>query len=274
MRRTVKQISKDPFIVVGIIIVGMVLAMASVVPLIISGDPNHIAYVSEPQPPSLTHPFGTDDLGRDTMLRIIFGARISLIVAFVSVLISLSIGTLIGSIAGFYGGVVDEIIMRVIDGLMAIPTIFLLLTIQVLLTPSIYNVIIIIGVTSWMGVARIVRAEVLALAARDFVKAARSFGFGNSTIIFKCILPNALGPLFVTAVLSMGGAILTESALSYFGLGVQPPQPSWGNMLYNAQDYLLDAWWMTFFPGVFILLTVLALNFIGDGMYRIFNPKN
>lgn len=269
-----KKVIAEPYILAGSIVFILVLLLCLVGPLLVHADPTRITYVASPQPPSFWHPFGTDDLGRDIFIRIMYGGRISIMVAFVSVIIALGIGTIVGAISGFYGGILDEIIMRGLDILMAIPTIFLLLTIQVLLKPSIFNVIVVIGLTSWMGVARIVRGEVLALSARDFVKAARAFGYQNRLITFRYILPNALGPLFVTAILSMSSAVLTESALSYFGLGVQPPWPSWGNMLYSAQDYLMDAWWLTFFPGFFILLVVLSLNFIGDGLYRFFNPKS
>lgn len=270
---TLKKLLKDKYVCVGFSILSVIIFLAILGPFFIATDPNEISFVSQPIGPSLKYVMGSDDLGRDIFTRIVYGSRISLIVAFVSVLISLSIGTIVGAIAGYYRGIVDEVIMRVLDMLMAIPTIFLLLTIQVILKPSIFNVMIVIGLTSWMGVARIVRGEVLSIAERDYVRSAIAFGHSQLKVLFVYVLPNAFAPLLVTAILGMGSAILTESALSYFGLGVQPPHPSWGNMLYNAQEFLLDAWWMTLFPGLFILITVLSLNFVGDGIGRILNPR-
>ena len=245
------------------------------IPLFSNIDPNYFDpnLAGSPKPPSLTHLFGTDNLGRDLVIRSIFGARISLAVAFVSVMISISIGILYGLTAGYLGGRTDEFLMRVVDLFMAIPTIFLILTIQILLTPSIWNVVIVIGITSWMGVARLVRAEVLSVKERPFILAAKARGISTTPIIIKHIFPHTLAPIIVAATLGMGGAILTESVLSYLGLGVQPPHASWGNMLDNSLAYMSDAPWMSIVPGIFITLTVLALNFIGDSLRAIFNPK-
>lgn len=273
MKNLIKFLKKDVFMFAGFFILLNVVFIAVLGPFIFKTDPNSISFVFEPLAPSFKNFFGTDDLGRDILIRIIYGARVSLLVAFISMAISLSIGTFLGLVSGFYKGIIDEIIMRFIDLFMSVPTIFLLLTIQVILKPSIYNVMIIIGLTGWMGVARIVRSEVLSVSGRDYIKNARSHGFSNVLIMFKYILPNVAGPLFVMAILGMAGAIMTESALSYFGLGVQPPHASWGNMLYNAQQYITDAWWMTFFPGFFIFVTVLSLNFVGEGFYKIISPK-
>ncbi len=238
-------------------------------------DPTYIheAFVGYPQPPSLTHWFGMDDLGRDMLLRCIYGARISLLVGIISVGISLLIGVTIGVVSGYMGGFIDSFIMRCIDVLMALPTLFLILIIQVILEPSIVNVMVVIGVTSWMGLARLVRAEVLSLKERVFVTACRARGLSEFWVLFKHILPHTLNPVIVSAMLGMGGAILVESVLSFLGLGVQPPHASWGNMLENSLGFLRDAPWMALIPGILITLTVLSLNFLGDGLWLLLDPK-
>lgn len=241
-------------------------------PLLAPYDPSEIME-SNTLAPSLKHLFGTDDLGRDVFSRTLYGARISLTVGFVAVIISLIIGVLVGSASGFFGGTLDSIIMRFIDIMLAFPSIFLILAIQVMLKPNIYNVMAVIGLTSWMGVARLVRGEFLTLKERQFVEAARAIGAGDARIIFRHILPNAMPPIIVAATLGMAGAILTESALSFLGLGVQPPMPSWGNMLMDAQAYLFDAPWMAVIPGILILLTVLSLYFVGEGLREEFSPR-
>jgi peptide/nickel transport system permease protein len=255
------------FVFLGLISLGGILA--PLLPL----DPNEIHPMAMTQPPSWDHWFGTDDLGRDLLLRTIYGARISLMVGAVSVSISLLIGVSIGLVSGFMGGVVDAIIMRCLDIFMALPTLFLILMVQMTLEPHIFNVMVVIGVTSWMGMARLVRAEVLSLKERIFVTACRSRGLHEYTILFKHILPHTLNPVIVSAMLGMGGAILVESVLSFLGLGVQPPHASWGNMLENSLAYLRDAPWMATIPGIFITLTVLSLNFLGDGLWLKLDPK-
>ena len=231
-------------------------------------DPNHFnpSEIGRPQSPSLTHPFGTDDFGRDVLVRTLHGARISLAVGCMSALIALIVGLWIGALAGFLGGWIDEALMRFIDLLMALPTIFLILIIQVLFKPSLFNVMAVIGLTGWMGMARMVRAEVLSVRERLFVTAAHARGISRSQILFKHILPHTLNPVIVSSMLGVGSAILTESVLSFLGLGVQPPFASWGNMLENSLNYMQDAPWLTLVPGLFITLTVLSLNFIGDSL--------
>lgn len=221
---------------------------------------------SQMQGPSLRHLFGTDDLGRDLFSRALYGARISLTVGFVAVIISILIGTLFGALSGYYGGWRDTLITRFIDIMLAFPSIFLILAIQAMLTPNIYNVMVVIGITSWMGVARLVRGEFLRIRELQYVEAARSIGCSDFRIIFRHILPNASGPIIVAATLGMAGAVLTESALSFLGMGVQPPMPSWGNMLMDSQAYLFDAPWMSVIPGLLIFMTVLSLYFIGEGL--------
>ena len=258
----------------SILFLGLTGISALIIPLF-PLDPNEInsSLIGSPQPPSLAHLFGTDDLGRDILLRCIYGARISLMVGFVAVSISILIGVLIGLISGFIGGKIDTMIMRSIDVLMALPTLFLILMVQVTLDPSIFNVMVVIGITSWMGMARIVRAEVLSYKERIFVTACKARGLSTRRILFKHILPHTLNPVIVGAMLGMGGAILVESVLSFLGLGVQPPHASWGNMLENSLGFLRDAPWMALIPGVLITLTVLSLNFLGDGLWLLLDPK-
>lgn len=234
------------------------------------GNPNQITLngYSDPMPPSLSHPFGTDDLGRDVALRLIDGARISLSVSMIAMGVSLSIGVAVGLCAGFMGGIVDAILMRLVDFLMGLPTLFLVLIIQVILGPSLLNVMLVIGATSWMGIARITRGELLSIRERPYILAARSRGLSSWTIAIRHALPNALPPLIVAGILGIASAILNESVLSFLGLGVQPPQASWGSLLQNSTEYLLTAPWLAIAPGVAITLTVMALNFLGDELRK------
>ena len=223
--------------------------------------------------------FGTDELGRDVFARMLEGTSVSLSVGFVAVGIMLTVGIFFGGIAGYYGRVklgfitVDTIIMRFVDIMLCFPTFFLILTVVALLPPSIYNIMIVIGLTSWMGTARFVRAEFLALRDQDFVAAARSQAIPEWRIIFIHMVPNAIAPVLVSATLGVASAILTESALSFLGFGVQPPDATWGNILSDGKNFLFDAPWLTFIPGFTILLVVLAFNLCGEGLREAFNPK-
>lgn len=225
-------------------------------------------FVGSPEPPSFRHWLGTDDFGRDQFFRLIIGARISLMVGVLSVSISIGLGVVYGLISGFKGGWIDRLMMRILDVFLAIPTLFLILTVQVVLTPSLWNVIVVIGLTSWMGVARLVRAEVLSIKRRTYVIAARARGIREMKILFWHILPNARRPIWVAALLGMANAILVESILSFLGLGVQPPHASWGNMLQDGLAYLRQASWMTIAPGSVITLTILSLHFLGNQSRR------
>ena len=238
-------------------------------------DPNEFDpySITGPEKPSLSHIFGTDELGRDIFIRCIHGAKVSLMIGVTSVSISVILGMLLGLIAGFFSRTIDEIIMRFVDIMMGIPTLFLILTIQIILTPSIYNVIVIIGLTSWMGVARMVRAETLRVKESLFISAAVSRGIPKTHILMKHILPHTLTPVIVATMLGMGNAILAESVLSFLGLGVQPPHASWGNMLENSLGFMFQSPWMTFFPGLLITLTVLSLNYLGDSLREKLNAK-
>ncbi len=253
------------------IVLGMFL-LAVVAPLV-AGDPGAINIAERLQAPSLRHLLGTDDLGRDVLTRIFYGARISLLVGFVAVGIATFIGIWLGAMAGYYGRWVDSLIMRFVDIMLCFPTFFLILAVIAFLEPSIWNIMIIIGLTGWMGVARLVRAEFLSLRERDFVLAGRALGASDARLIFRHILPNALSPVLVSATLGVAGAILTESALSFLGIGVQPPTPSWGNMLIAGKQTLGTAWWLSAFPGLAILITVLGYNLLGEGIRDALDPR-
>ena len=223
--------------------------------------------------PSWKHLMGTDVLGRDVLSRVIHGAWVSLSVGFVAVGISTLIGVIFGAVAGFYGGVVDRVIMRFVDIMLCFPTFFLILAVIAFLQPSIWNIMIVIGATSWMGVTRLVRAEFLSLRERDFVLAAISQGASDLRIIFFHILPNAMAPVLVAATLGVAAAVLVESSLSFLGLGVQPPNPSWGNMLTEGKDNIEIAWWLSLYPGLAIFITVVAYNLLGEGIRDILDPR-
>ncbi len=268
-----KVILRNPLAIAGLITVSLLGMVAILAPLISPHDPTTIDVSNVLASPSAVHPFGTDDLGRDVASRMIYGARISLAVGFVAVGIAVMIGIVVGSLAGYYGGWVDALAMRFTDIMLCFPSFFLILAVIAFLQPSIWNIMIVIGVTSWMGVARLVRAEFLSLKEREFVVAARSQGIGDARIIFRHILPNALAPVYVSAILGVAGAVLLESGLSFLGLGVQPPTPSWGNILTAGKDNIEIAWWLSVFPGLAILLTVLAYNLLGEGIRDALDPR-
>lgn len=225
-----------------------------------------------PQPPEMTHLLGTDDFNRDILSRALYGMRISLAVGLLAMFIGLGVGILIGSLAGFTGGLIDNILMRIVDLFLSVPSFILFLALNAVLKPSIWNVVFIIGAFSWMDVARLVRAEFLTLKEREFVIAARAIGAPPRRMIFRHLLPNALAPIIVTATLAIPRAILDESALSFLGLGVPPPDASLGSMLQDAKAWLVTAWWMWIVPGTLVSLIVLAFNFMGDGLRDALDP--
>ena len=262
-------------IIFGMTIIITMTLLAILAPLVTPYSPIEMDLSSDArlESPSRDHLFGTDNLGRDVFSRMMYGARISLSVGLIAVLISLLIGVVLGGLSGYYGGWVDNVIMRVVEIMYCFPTFFLIMMVITFLGPSILNVMIVIGLTSWAGLCRLVRAEFLSLRERDFVQAAKVQGVSDRRIIFRHILPNAMAPVYVSATLSVGGAILVESALSFLGLGVQIPQASWGSILTAGKIYIDYAWWLTLFPGVAILLTVLSFNLIGEGLREILDPK-
>lgn len=267
------KFTRNRLAVGGAIVVSMLFITALLAPLIAPYDPSFIDAERVLTPPSRAHLLGTDQLGRDVLSRVIWGGRISLLVGFVAVGIATVIGAILGAMAGYYGKIVDSIIMRFVDIMLCFPTFFLILAVIALLEPSIWNIMIVIGLTSWMGVARLVRAEFLSLKERDFVVAARAQGAGNLRLIFRHVLPNAMAPVFVAAILGVGAAILTESALSFLGIGVQPPTPSWGNILTAGKDNIEIAYWLSLYPGLAILITVLGYNLLGEGLRDALDPK-
>ncbi len=262
-------------IIFGASIIALMAIVAVFAPYVATQDPLEMDLSADArlQAPSLEHFFGTDSLGRDVFSRMVYGTRISLSVGFIAVFISLVIGISLGGLSGYYGGWVDGVIMRLVEVMYCFPTFFLIMMVITFLGPNIVNVMIVIGLTSWAGLCRLVRAEFLTLRERDFVYSARVQGVPNGRIIFRHILPNAMAPVYVSATLSVGGAILVESALSFLGLGVQIPTPSWGNILTAGKNYIDYAWWLTLFPGLAILVTVLSFNLIGEGLREVLDPK-
>ncbi len=253
-------------LVIGVSIV-LILVLSSIfAPLLARYNPNNINIDDALLSPSANHFFGTDQLGRDLFSRMLYGARVSLAVGIIAVGIAALVGLALGCIAGFFGRWVDTLIMRFLDIMLCFPVFFLILAVISILEPSVFNIMLVIGLTGWMSTARLVRAEVLSLKEREFILAARAIGASNSRIIIKHLIPNALGPVIVNAVLSVAGAILLESALSFLGLGIQPPTASWGNILAESKSSLGIAWWMSVFPGLAILITVLSFNMIGEGL--------
>jgi peptide/nickel transport system permease protein len=268
-----KYFKRNRLAVGGLLMILMIFFVAASASLIAPHDPGKTNVSLKLKPPSFQHLLGTDQLGRDVFSRMLYGSRISLSVGFVAVAISIFIGILVGAVAGYYGRWVDSVLMRFVDIMLCFPTFFLILTVVALLGPSIFNIMLVIGITSWMGTSRFVRAEFLSLRERDFVQAARALGVKDRRIIFKHILPNGLAPVFVTATLDVATAILVEAGLSFLGFGVQPPAPSWGNILTEGRTYIFDAWWLTLFPGFAILITVLSFNLLGEGLRDALDPR-
>ncbi|HEY5725795.1 MAG TPA: ABC transporter permease [Methylomirabilota bacterium] len=257
----------------GGIVVGILVALAVLAPLLAPWDPNKPDTRRILTPPSPSHPLGTDQIGRDVLSRVLYGARVSLAVGFVSVGIATIIGILLGAAAGYHGGLVDATIMRVVDLMLVFPRFFLLLAVLAFLKPSIWTIMVVIGLSGWMGVARLVRAEFLTLREREFVVWSESIGASAARVVFRHILPNAMAPVLVAMTLGIPAAILTESGLSFLGLGVQPPYATWGNILTDGKDALEIAWWMTLYPGLAILITVLSYNLLGEGIRDALDPR-
>src|SRR5690625_1637401 len=275
MKITMRKFMKNKLAVIGAISLFIISILALLAPYIAPYDPLYQDISNKLAPPSKEAWMGTDHFGRDIFKRLLHGARVSLSVGFLAMLFSVTIGVLVGSIAGYYGGKIDAFLTRLVDVLISFPNIFLLIALIGIFRPGIDILILILGTLGWMGVARLVRGEFLSLRTREYVLAARTIGMKDAAIIFKHILPNAIGPIIVVATLSVGNIIIAESTLSFLGLGIQPPTPSWGNMLQAAQDYTVmkTAWWYPLFPGLMILITVLSLNFVGDGLRDAFDPN-
>jgi peptide/nickel transport system permease protein len=262
----------------GLLLLALVGLCALFAPLLTPHDPTEQELSRRLLPPAWSggqpeHLLGTDSLGRDNLSRIIYGARVSLVVGFLTVLVSGAIGVLLGLVAGYYGKLVDEVVMRLADVQLAFPFILLAISVIAVLGPGLRNVIIVLGIAGWMVYARLVRGEVLSVKQRDFVQAVRCLGASDGRIILRHILPNVTTPLIVVATFSVAQMIIAEASLSFLGLGVQPPEPTWGGMLADGRKYLDGAWWVATFPGLAIMLTVLSVNFVGDWLRDWMDPR-
>ncbi|MFQ5867542.1 MAG: oligopeptide ABC transporter permease [bacterium] len=268
-----RRFRRNKLALFGALIILSLALVAVIAPLIAPFNPNQQDILHRLEPPSVKHPLGTDDLGRDLLSRIIYGTRVSLLVGFVAVGIAIIIGSFLGLLSGYFGGWLDALIMRFVDIMLCFPTFFLILMVIAFLEPNIWNIMAVIGLTSWPGLTRLVRGECLSVREREFLQAAKALGLSNRRVMFVHLLPNIMAPILVTATLGIGGAILTESALSFLGLGVQPPTPSWGNILSAGKDYITMAWWLSLYPGLAILITVLAYNLLGEGLRDVLDPR-
>src|SRR5687768_10578597 len=268
-----RTFARNRLAMIGGAVVAILVTLAVLAPALAPWDPNKPDTRRILTAPSSQHWMGTDQLGRDVFSRVLYGARVSLAVGFVSVGIATLIGVLLGAAAGYRGALVDGVIMRLVDLMLVFPRFFLLLAVLAFLKPSIWTIMVVIGLTGWMGVARLVRAEFLALKEREFVVWSQSIGASAFRIIWRHILPNAMAPVLVAMTLGIPAAILTESGLSFLGLGVQPPYATWGNILNEGKDTIEIGWWLSFYPGVAILLTVLSYNLLGEGIRDALDPR-
>ncbi len=271
-----REFKKNRPAVLGLYLMVALYLVTLLAPYLTSYDPTEIVddIISVRHlAPSGEHLLGTDKYGRDVYTRILYGARISLSIGFVAVVISITLGTLVGAVSGYFGGVVDTVLMRLVDTLISFPRLVLLITVIALFEPSILVVVIVLGLTLWPSTARIVRGEVLSLREREFIEAARALGLGSPRIILRHIIPNVMGPVIVAATLGLGNIILIEAGLSFLGLSVQPPTPSWGAIINDGREFLLQAWWVSTFPGLAIVFTVVAFNLIGDGLRDALDPR-
>ncbi|WP_405196584.1 ABC transporter permease [Virgibacillus necropolis] len=277
---TLKKLWKSKTGTVGFIIVISICLMAAFAPLLAPYNPYKINVTEMLIPPfwidggSFAHILGTDNLGRDMLSRLIYGSRISIIVGILSVVLAGFIGVLFGLIAGYYGGLVDNIVMRLVDSFLSVPTILFCLVFLTVLNPGIATLIFVIGITSWVMYARLVRSETLSIREREYVKAARTMGVSDFKIITRHIFPNVVSSVIVISTLSVASAIITESSLSFLGLGIQPPTISWGIMLSEGREYLATSWWLSTFPGIAITLTVLGIIFLGEWLRDLLDPRS
>ncbi len=268
-----KRLVKNRLALVGLSIVLIIIFIAIFANYIAPYDPLKVDLSKYLLPPSRDHLLGTDEFGRDILSRIIFGARVSLQIGFFAQVISISLGTVLGLLAGFYGGWVDDLIMRIVEILFAFPFLLFVIAVVAVFGPGIQNLYLAVALIGWAGVSRIVRGQVLSLRERDFVVSARAVGAGTWRILFKHILPNALSPIIIEATLGMGGMIMLEAGLSFLGLGVQAPTPSWGSMVQAGLAYMRSAWWYPVFPGIVIMIVVFGFNLLGDGLRDALDPR-
>jgi peptide/nickel transport system permease protein len=268
-----RALRRNQLALAGGVVVVLVAVLALLAPVIAPMDPNRPDVKKILDSPSGRHPLGTDQLGRDVLSRMLYGARVSLAVGFVSVGIATVIGIALGSAAGYHGGTIDALVMRLVDLMLVFPRFFLLLAVLGFLRPSIWTIMTVIGLTGWMSVARLVRAEFLSLREREFVLWSQSIGASAFRIIWRHILPNAIAPVLVAITLGIPAAILAESGLSFLGLGVQPPHATWGNILSEGKDAIEIGWWLSVYPGLAILVTVLSYNLLGEGIRDALDPR-
>ena len=273
MNEIINAFKKNKLALYSLIYILLIILAAVFAPYISPYNPDKINVNAILQPPSFAHILGTDQLGRDVFSRLIYGSRISVEVGFISVSISLFIGIIIGAFAGYYAGLTDGFLMRFVDIMLTFPSFFLILAVSAILRPSIINIMIIIGLTSWMGVARIIRAEFMQNREKDYVLSAKAAGASDLYIMFIEILPNVVAPILVSATLGIAGAILIQASLAFLGIGIMPPTPSWGGMLSRGKTYIMVAWWLTLFPGIAILLTVLSFNLVGEAVRNALDPR-
>ena len=273
MNEIINAFKKNKLALISLIFILLVIISSLFAPYISPYNPDKIDVNAILQPPNPAHLLGTDQLGRDILSRLIYGGRISIEVGFIAVSLSLFIGIFMGAYAGYYGGVTDSILMRFVDIMLTFPSFFLILAISAILKPSIINIMIIIGLTSWMGIARIIRAEFTQNREKDYVLAAKAAGAPDSYIMFFEILPNTIAPILVSATLGVAGAILIQASLAFLGIGIMPPTASWGGMLSRGKTYIMVAWWLTLFPGIAILLTVLSFNLVGEAVRNALDPR-
>ncbi len=261
---------------VGMALVGLLCVVAVLAPVLAPHDPTEQIDIvtNRYSSPSPDHALGTDRFGRDVLSRVLYGARISLGIALLSVALAITLGTIVGAVAGYFGGRLDSVLMRGVDMLMAFPRLVLLLVLAAVFRPSMWLLVVVLGLTGWMGVSRLVRGQVLSLREQTFIEAGRALGFGHGRLLFLHILPNAVGPIIVAATLAVADTILMEAGLSFLGLGVQPPTASWGNMIAGGRDMLLDAWWIATFPGLAVVITVISFNLLGEGLRDVFDPRS
>ena len=267
------QLTRHRLAMASLAVFAVMAAACLAAPLITPYEFDAIDLTSIREAPSAAHWMGTDDLGRDLYTRVLFGGRVSILIGLLAALIGTGVGSLVGVFAGYYGGRLDNVLMRVTDVAYAIPTLPLLIVLASFTQAAIVSMALIVGLLSWMATARVVRGEVLSIREMPYIEAARSIGATNGRIMSRHILPNVVGPIVVGATLAVGNAIILESSLSFLGLGVQPPVPTWGNMLMDAQATMASKPWLTVFPGLAILLVVLAVNFLGDGLQDALDPK-
>lgn len=272
---SIKKFTKNKLAVLGLIIIILLSLFSIFAPFITNYNPSTTDLYNIKSPPNAIHILGTDEVGRDVFSRLLYSGRISLSVGIASMFIQLIIGVTIGSIAGYYGGLVDSIIMRLIDIIMCFPFFVIAITIASIVGPNIFNLILIIGILMWPGIAKIVRAEILSLKESDFILSAKALGLSSMEIIIKHLIPSVISPILVASTLCVADGILTEASLSFLGMGVRPPNPSWGSMLSAAQNIqtLQNEWWLWVPSGIMVILTVLSINFLGDGLRNALDPK-